>query len=643
MRKGFSLRALLIGLFLIPPNVYWVMMVEGIWHTGHPSVMALPWNVVFTTLVLILLNLLVKKSFPSLALTQGELITIYVMLALASVIAGHDSLQLQVPEMAIPYWLATPENKWRELFFQHLPKWLIVPNKDIVAGFFTGGVNFFGNKVLLKAWLAPILWWCLFIFFFGLAMLAINSIIRKQWVENEKLSYPIIQLPLAMTEGGGGSAFFKNKILWIGFACTALMDIINGLHTLYPTFPLYIRVRHDEFNVGEYIRTPPWNAIGWLPLPLYPFIIAMGYFMPLDLSFSLWFFYLFKKLLLVISYAMGYQGASDYSVGVFPYLSEQSYGAWFALFFYAIWSARRHLWLTLKKALGKADIDDREEPMSYRTAYLVLLISFAFMIWFCLRTGMSLSIALTYFFIVFVILFAITRVRAEAGPPTHEMAGAMNAYNMLQNFLGTKGVGANNLTVFCLFWWLSGRGYRTTPMPYQLEAYKMAGEARVSPKGMILAMAIALPWGAFCAYLSAIYEQYKMGPSPLLDHNYGIFNQLASNLSSPRKPDPSAITAMGVGALFTFFMMMMRLRFVWWPFHPIGYAISMNFGAEYYWSCLLISTVIKWVTIRIGGYKWHRKVVPFMFGMILGEYSVGAFWSVLSVILRQRMYDFCPG
>jgi hypothetical protein len=637
-RKGVSWRAFLIGFLLIPPNVYWVMMVEGIWHTGHPSVMALPWNVVFTTLVLLVINLLIKRTFPSLALTQGEFIVIYIMLALASVIAGHDSLQLGIPEMAIPHWLATPENKWQQLFFKYLPKWLIVPKKDMVAPFFIGGENFF-KKEYLRAWLPPILWWCLFIFFLGLMMIAINSIIRKQWVENEKLSYPIIQLPLAMTERGGEATFFKNKILWAGFGVAALIDIINGLHVLYPTFPLYIRVRHDEVDLGQYITTPPWNAIGWLPLPLYPFIIAMGYFMPIDLSFSLWFFYLFKKMLLVITAAFGYQERT----GAFPYINEQSYGAWFALFFYAVWGARRHLWLTIKKVFGKADIDDSNEPLSYRSAYLLLLVSFSFLVWFCVRAGMSLGITLAFFFIVFVILFAITRVRAEVGPPTHEMAGSMNAYNILTEFLGTKGVGGNNLTVFCLFWWLTGRGYRTTPMPFYLEGYKMAEEAKTSARGLIYAMAFALPWGAFCAYIAACYEQFKVGPSPLLDHNYYIYNQLATDLSSPRAVNPGAMIAMGVGVAFTVLMMNMRARFVWWPLHPVGYAISMNFGAEYYWSCLVISTLIKFIVIKVGGYKWHRRVIPFMFGIILGEYSVGAFWSVMSVILRQRMYDFCPG
>ena len=89
--------------------------------------------------------------------------------------------------------------------------------------------------------------------------------------------------------------------------------------------------------------------------------------------------------------------------------------------------------------------------------------------------------------------------------------------------------------------------------------------------------------------------------------------------------------------------MFMRMRFIWWPFHPAGYAISMTYGVEYFWSCLVISTLVKWIILRFAGLQMHRKAVFFFFGVILGEYCVGAFWSAISVILRYPVYDFAPG
>ena len=64
-------------------------------------------------------------------------------------------------------------------------------------------------------------------------MVCINVIVRKPWTEQEKLAYPIIQLPFRMTSEG----FFRNKHLWLAFTLTATFDIVNGLHLLFPSIP----------------------------------------------------------------------------------------------------------------------------------------------------------------------------------------------------------------------------------------------------------------------------------------------------------------------------------------------------------------------------------------------------------------------
>jgi len=67
--KGVTWRAILVGLLLIPPVAYWVMLVERIWHTGHPSCISLPWGVMFPLMAVILVNFGVKVLLPRLALT----------------------------------------------------------------------------------------------------------------------------------------------------------------------------------------------------------------------------------------------------------------------------------------------------------------------------------------------------------------------------------------------------------------------------------------------------------------------------------------------------------------------------------------------------------------------------------------------
>jgi hypothetical protein len=646
-------RILLLGTVLIFVNCYWILQVEGIWHTNHATAMSLFWNTIFFLLLLVLFNLFVLKRFwPRRAFSQGELITCYVMMTLASALAGHDSLQLGIPAVqGFPVWFQTqqPSLGWDK--FNHLyPDWMMVKDIEILKPLYYGsGTRLLYTRPHLLAWAGPVLVWCGFILALGTVMICMNVIIRKQWMENEKLSYPIVQLPLAMTENGGTLAFFQNKPFWIGILFGASLDLWNGLATFYPSIPL-IPVRHDHpaHNLGQYATTYPWNAVGSVPMPLYPFLIALGYFLPLDLSFSLWFFYVFKLGLLVLAAALGMQPGR---LSSFPYLQQQSFGAWFAIIGVALWTSRRHLAQVWQKVWdpARSTLDDSGEPMSYRAAFAGMALGMGFVTWFCLQAGMTLAIVLLYFGFFFLLSIGITRIRAELGPPAHEMAGALNGSYLLTLFGGTQAVGLPNLTIMTMFWWFSGRGYRTHLMPCQLEAMKMGQQSGSSLRGMGFAMMFAVFVGALASFWMALHLQYGAGVNVMTAHNWGQFQQLKAWADNPVPADTVGQAWVGVGGLAALGMMWMRTRFLWWPFHPAGYAIALTFGAEYYWSCLFLSWVIKGAVLRYGGYKLNRQVMPFMFGVILGEYAVGAFWSLLSLFLNSgrviniKTYDFAPG
>ncbi|MDH7569525.1 MAG: hypothetical protein QHJ73_08065 [Armatimonadota bacterium] len=636
-RGGITWRGVILGALLIPPNCYWIFMVEGIWHSGHPTAISLMWNTVFNLLVLLALNAWIRQRWPRHALTQGEFITVYVMIAIPSALAGHDSLQLGIPALTYGFWFQTPENKWSELFLQYMPRWLTVSDPEALKHLYTGHSTLY-TAAHLRAWAAPVFWWTLFILALGTVMVSINVILRKQWTSYEKLSFPIIQLPLQMTQNGGATPFWRNRLLWIGFAAGAGLDLMNGLHVIFPTLP-YLAVRHNEREFGRYwFTTSPWNAVGSMWFPLYPFIIALGFLLPLDLSFSTWFFYLFRKLQQVATRALAYD-----TLPKLPYLNEQSYGAWFVIFAMSMYMARGHLGEVWRHVItGRSRLQDRDEPFGYRTAAALLVSASAFLFLFCLRAGMTPSVIFWFFVIYFVIAVTITRVRAELGPPAHELVG-MNAPNLMIDAVGTQAIAPQNHAMFALFYWFTGRGYRTQVMPHQMEALKMAEMARLSARKLGVAMMVSLLLGGISCFWACLHQHYQEGINMMTMHNGGTFTMTASRLQTPIPPDRTAIYFVGIGAAFTFFLAWMRTLFPWWPFHPAGYALSMNFGVDYFWSCILIAWLLKALVFRVGGYRLYLQAVVFMFGVILGEYSVGAFWSAASVVLRAQLYDFSPG
>lgn len=630
-QKFITLRSLLISLILIPLNCYWIIQIEIVWYTGHPTCISLFQNPVFSLLVVAIISLLLKR-FKIFHLSEGELLFIYVSVVMSSSVASHDLIQILVPTISHIYWYATPENEWKDLFSEHIPKWLTINDKKPLVDFYEGDSSIY-NYDNLKAWLSPVAWWGAFIFVLYWIMLCINSIFRKQWTENEKLAYPIVQVPLAVVESER-SSLFKERIFWVGFGVAAFINLLNGVSFLVPAVPNIPVKLHD---IGKYFNEKPWNAIGWTPISFYPFSIALSFFMPLDLSFATWFFYLFRKMQLIFASAVGPSLGGilgTTSVARFPYLSEQSAGAFMVLFGLAIYLSRRHLWQIIKM---KAD--DKGEPFSYRFATIGMVIGMIFIVFFCLKMGMSLWAILLFFFLYYAISIAITRMRAELGPPTHELTG-MNAGQIMVNIFGSRRLGINNLLPMTHYFWFFNRTYRNHAMPQQLEGFKISQKAGIHPRTVIYATLVGTIFGIISSFWAELHMLYRVPDAPGSGFSWESMSILMSRVNFMKEIDVGAINFMIIGGLFTTFLSFMRMKFLWWPFHPVGYAISMNFGVDYIWFTIFLGWLIKSIIMKFGGLRSLRSATPFFLGVILGEYAIGSFWSALSVILQRRMYAF---
>ena len=546
---------------------------------------------------------------------------------MASAVGGHDVMQVLMAVMWSSAWLASPENEWVELFHRHIPDWLTVKDKDFLADYHKGGTTLYTIEHI-KGWLEPVLWWAAFIFFLLLVMLCINVIMRRQWIEREKLSYPIIQLPLEMTEKGGGP-FFRNRLMWLGFGIAGCLDILNGLHFLYPAVP---SLGGDFYNIAPLFPGKPWNAIGWTPLAVHPFAVGLAFFIPLDLSFSCWSFYLLWKGQLIMSSFLGLR-----SLPRFPYINEQIFGACIGLGVLALWSGRRHLVQVAKKVLGDgSSIDDSREPMPYRLAVLGIIIGMIFITGFCRAGGMSIGVIFLFFALYFTISIAITRIRAELGPPIHSMHST-GPDSILTRAFGTRVFGKGNLAMFSLLFFFN-RAYRGHPMPNQLEGLKLAEKSGMNARRLLLAMMLAAIVATFATPWATLNIGYKIGGLDVWGGQ--TFRRLQNWLSNPGKPDYPAMAAMGAGFGLTMLLMSMRMKFFWWPLYPAAYPISSTWAMSFFWFSVFIGWIVKWVILKYGGLRIHRKAVPFFLGLILGQFVVGSFWGIMGVTLHKPMYRF---
>jgi len=628
-RMGFVLS---IGLLLTVANCYWIVVAEAMWFAIHITVMSIFFNAVFSLFVLLLLNLLLKKVAPSFSLSKAELLMIYMMMCMGSAISGHGFMQLLIPLMGHVFWYASPENDWADLIWQHIPSWMGVKDKKILSAHYMGDSTFYTSEHFL-AWLTPILAWTSFIFVFVFVFLLVNIIVRKQWVKQEKLTYPIIQLPLKMINEP--SSLLKNKLLWCGFAIAAGLDLLNELHYIYPTVP-YIHLKLH--NIGRYFTDKPWNAIGWLPISFYPFAIGLGFFIPLDLLFSCWFFYLFWKgeAVLMAAFNLGKRGGS---FSGYQAIIEQSSGAYIGFFIIAIWISRRYLISVFKHIIGVKKLDEKEEAMPYRWAFFLFLLSILYLVGFSYYAGMSIWLALLFFGIYLMLVVSITRMRAELGVPVHDMHNG-GPDLLLSPMIGTRNLGTKNLTIMSMYWFFN-RAHYSDIMPHQLEGFKLAERTNTSNSKMVYAMLAAIFVGILTTFWAFLHNSHHIGMAGRLEwFGWEPMNRLQSWLNNPTGPNYSTSTFLAIGMLFTFFLAFMRMRFLWWPLHPAGYAVSNSWGMATVWFPLFIAWCIKGIVLKYGGLKVHQKVMPFFMGLMLGEFVVGSFLSVIGTALGERVYSF---
>ena len=205
-----SLVPFLIGCLLIIPNVYWIVLAESMGFSIHITMQSIFFNSLLSILLLILINIVLKRFSANLQLSSQQLIIIYIMINIGSAVAGHGTLQVLIPLLTHAFWYSTPENDWANLFHSFIPSWLSVQDQRALQGFYQGFSSFYTNQNV-ATWIIPILSWTGFTFVLAFVMLCLNSIMRRKWVEVEKLRYPMAQLPYSIAIEK--EHLFSNKIL----------------------------------------------------------------------------------------------------------------------------------------------------------------------------------------------------------------------------------------------------------------------------------------------------------------------------------------------------------------------------------------------------------------------------------------------
>lgn len=631
--SGITFRALIIGFIAIIPGVFWGVYGDVVSQTDLTSTsLMMPPIIILAALLII--NAGLRKFKPAWVLARAELITIYAMLTVSVVLSGMGMLQFLCTSIgAVPHY-STPDNQWQG-YIGYVPKW-VMPKLWAIDGFYKGG-----QPVPWSAWKWPILYWSGFLFTMLFCMFCINTIMLRQWMEREKLSFPIVQLPLEMTDEK--SNFFRNKIMWIGFAVAAGLESMNSLSFLYPNVP-YVRL--TSFDLAPMFTQAPWNAIGYFPTTFYPLAIGLGFMLNVDVSFSLWFFYLFTKFENVATAAIGWTSGAG-SISSPPYLGQQGVGAFIGIAIVSIYLSRNHLRDVFSKAFHTtSSVDDSDQPLGYRTAVIGLMIGFMVMLACCVAVGVSPFAAVAYLGIYIIFSTTITRLRAEAGP-AWVMGPYMDGLDAIVQPVGSQMFSHRNMIALAYFHWFSIE-MRCCPMPVQIESMKMAQTVQIKQRLLALVLLAAIVVGIAVGFVACLKVWYTYGAGSAKVEGWRTmmgrvpFDIATNYIKNQTRFDGAGTLAMIFGMIMVFFLSTMRTRFIWFPFHPAGYVLA-NTGTMYWlWCPFLIAWIFKVIITRYAGIKGYRAALPFFLGLVLGDYMASGIWALAGSLLRIKMYRCFP-
>ncbi len=650
---GITPRAFILGTLLIPLMCYWVEYTEIVAQGTDLAAMSLIIGAVFSLFVLVCLNGIIARVAPRWKFSQAELLFVYIMQTVSIGISGIGMMQFLVPALGNAFYYKTAANDWEGLFHHTIPRHL-TPDPEVLPKFYQGNASL--TPTYLAGWFGPMCWWTAFICVLLGSMLCLNVILRRQWADNEKLPFPIVYLPLEITRSDPEAGpIWRNRLFWAAFLIPWVLESLASLNYLYPSIPALPLKPSTLPNLSAELRTPPWSALGGsLTLGLYPMVIGLTYFLPVEVSFSAWFFYLFSKMQDVFATAAGLraEGVSP-AMARIPYHGEQGAGAFLGFALFGFWSYRKYISSVLGKALGEKEwkhVDDSNEPVSYRFAVFGFLAGFFILSGFGILGGMVWWLPFIFFALYFVFAVTFTRVRAEAGLPWG-YGPQITPHGLILDVAGRGHYDLNSLTMLAYFQWFD-LDYRCMAMPHQLEAMKLSNSSTEPSRMNNRHLFWVILWATLIGVLSSwwallsIYYEHGAATGNVNSWRTGMgstpFNLLSDWIKNKTPFDANRLYGVFGGMGFVAFLMTMRTKFLWWPFHPVGYVIAETSTMYWLWSPTLLGWLLKMLILRYGGIRAFRAGIPFFIGLILGDYVISCLWALLGLYLGIPTYRCFP-
>jgi hypothetical protein len=519
----------------------------------------------------------------------------------------------------------------------------------------------------LGQWVMPAAAWTLLIVALFMGLIGLNTLMRKQWADHERFSFPMTILPRNLfaeaDDGHGGKSYpiWRNRIMWIGFAVTLPLVLLKGLKFYNPAVPALV-VKFGSFS--DYVTSPVLKAYlenvgfgGNIGLGISFCVLAIALLVETDILFTLWASFFLFQFWNMFGKLFNWSRFPGY-----PWSFQQSMGAFIAYAGVALLVARRHLREVFVRIIGRSIPDEplpaAENTTTYRVALLMIVAAIGILAAWGAWTRMGVATSLLFFGYLLIIGFAASKIRAECGAPF----AYLTPYFGMQFVAAVGGFAVFGSTGMLVATIVSG--FATTSCflltgPVQVEMMELGRQFDVRLRDVHAGLWLGLLGGLFLGGFVVLCWAYGFGANSLnyywpYEQNWFFTSFRIGEVNADRafangtlfttaETRPLDVVhnldakGLGIGALITVILAVLRSKFMWFPFHPIGYVLAATFFMKGLWPLALLAWLVRMIVFRIGGAQVIRKgLVPFCVGMFLASIASVVFFSIVSVVLQGR-------
>ena len=566
------------------------------------------------------------------AFSRSELAVVYIMGAVACVLPTNGLLGLLIPAISGGIYYATPENNWIETILPHLRPWLMITDQAGVKAFYEGLSH--GERIPWGIWVGPLAVWSLLLTGVFGSVIALMSLMRRQWVVNERLLYPLVQVPMAMigeegdTRRGGFAEVFRRRAFWFGVAVPFLLYSTKAMHHYIPTFPQ---------GFPTFIRVAISNAVG-VSVGINWAGIGFGYLLTTKLSFSIWFMAvltlfeeaLFMRLGIFSSERLAY----NTSASVYP--AYQGVGALLTFTLLMLWTSRRYLAQAARQA-WRGEPRAEEEILSYRNTFILLVVSLGLVAGWLVAAGLQLWVTVLFLTLFYLMFLGITRVVVEGGLAVSRIPILPN--DLVLATVGGSTLGATNIGALGMTFPFAGE-LRTSLMSAIAHGLKLAHSTiGTQGHGLLVAIVLAIVGslaraGATMLYLGHHHGAINLSASWFFGSGAGgsVFRYIEYHVTHATATRWSSMGFIGFGAVAQAALTLAYQRLAWWPIHPLAFPIGAIWCTHQVIASMFLAWIAKLATLHYGGVRLYRSARPLFLGFILGQYLTGGLWLVIDAL-----------